>query len=216
MGRNVPPKRRGYSRRDLQRGAPRREPYDRVLIVCEGEKTEPHYFREVCDHYQLSTANIEVMPGEGNDPVSVVHTARIRQKDEKKLGEKFDRIFCVFDRDEHTNYTQGCRLAEAAKFVCTVSNPCFEYWLLLHFADSRAPYARTGSRTAAQNCERELKKELTDYAKGQKGLFRLLLPRLPDAKARAERIWADAQRTGEENPSTRVYRLVDSLQHIKD
>lgn len=211
----MPRKRRGYSGSDLKRGAPRRDPYDRVLIVCEGEKTEPQYFREACDHYQLSNANIEVMPGEGNDPVSVVGTARARQNHEKKLGEKYDQIFCVFDRDEHPNYPQACRQAKTAKFTCAVSNPCFEYWLLLHFSDSRAPYARTGDRTAAQNCERELKKHRPDYAKGQKGLFGQLLPRLPEAKVRAERIWADAQRTGEENPSTRVYQLVDYLHHLK-
>lgn len=33
--------RRDRSRHSLKRQGPKREPYDRVLIVCEGEKTEP-------------------------------------------------------------------------------------------------------------------------------------------------------------------------------
>ena len=97
--RSVSPKRRGYSTPGLRRRSPRREPYDRVLIVCEGEKTEPNYFRELCAHYRLSTANIEVTQGEGNDPVSVVQTAKRLQKSETRQGERYDRIYCVFDRD---------------------------------------------------------------------------------------------------------------------
>ena len=97
--RSVSPKRRGYSTPGLRRRSPRREPYDRVLIVCEGEKTEPNYFRELCAHYRLSTANIEVTQGEGNDPVSVVRTAKRLQKSETRQGERYDRIYCVFDRD---------------------------------------------------------------------------------------------------------------------
>ncbi len=55
----MPPKRHGHGATDLKRRGPKKQPYDRVLIVCEGAKTEPTYFRELCDHYQLSTANIE-------------------------------------------------------------------------------------------------------------------------------------------------------------
>jgi len=144
------PKRCGHRAADLKRRRPRREPYDRVLIVCEGEKTEPNYIRELCAHYRLSTANIEVTQGEGNDPVSVVRTAKRLQKIEMRQGERYDRVYCVFDRDEHTNYADACGQAQRAKFCTARSNPAFEYWLLLHFEYTRAPYQRTGDRTAAQ------------------------------------------------------------------
>ena len=45
-------------RQQLARRGPRREPYDRVLIVCEGECTEPLYFQDLTAHYRLSTANM--------------------------------------------------------------------------------------------------------------------------------------------------------------
>lgn len=211
----MPPKRRGYSAKDLKRGGPKREPYDRVLVVCEGEKTEKNYFDELCDHYQLSTTNIKVTPGNGNDPVSIVRTAQKLQKAENKVGEKYDRVYCVFDRDEHDNYQAGCQQVEGAGFFCVISNPCFEYWLLLHFIESRAPYARSGGRTASANCEHDLKGQLPDYEKGQKGFFLTLLSRLPVAKKRAERVLDDALLTGEDNPSTRVHELVGYLQNLK-
>ena len=32
-----------------------------MLIVCEGSRTEPLYFRDIADRYQLSTANVVVV-----------------------------------------------------------------------------------------------------------------------------------------------------------
>ena len=65
---------RRRSDRQIARRGPTREPYDRVLIVCEGERTEPLYLRELADHYRLSTANFKVV-GRGADPKTVVREA---------------------------------------------------------------------------------------------------------------------------------------------
>lgn len=53
--------RRDRSRKSLKRPGPKREPYDRVLIVCEGEKTEPNYLKEMIAHFQLSSANVAIV-----------------------------------------------------------------------------------------------------------------------------------------------------------
>ena len=44
-------KRKAKKLKDHQRKVAIREPYDRVLIVCEGEKTEPSYFMELREYY---------------------------------------------------------------------------------------------------------------------------------------------------------------------
>jgi hypothetical protein len=55
--------RRSAKRADeLRREAQKREPYDVVLIVCEGGKTEPQYLQEIRDAFKLSTANIREWP----------------------------------------------------------------------------------------------------------------------------------------------------------
>lgn len=64
-------------RNRLRRDRPTREAYDRVLIVTEGQKTEPIYFSEFLEHYRLSSANIDVV-GEGADPRVVVRRALMR------------------------------------------------------------------------------------------------------------------------------------------
>ncbi|MCP4995719.1 MAG: RloB domain-containing protein [Gammaproteobacteria bacterium] len=208
-------KRKPRRDKDLKRRGPKREAYDRVLIICEGEKTEPFYFQDLCAHYHLSSANIEVTPADGSSPVTVVKSAKRHQKQEKRQGEQFDRVYCVFDRDEHPNYDAACDQAKANGFELVTSVPCFEYWLLLHFEYTAAPFSKTGARTAAENVVSKLRHHIPDYGKGKFGLFSQLIDHLETAKKRAVRGIHEVEKTGEENPSTRVYELVDYLQRIK-
>lgn len=62
MARDNSPKER--QRKQLERKKGRRASYDRILIVSEGSKTEPNYFRETRAAYRLHTANVEVRPSE--------------------------------------------------------------------------------------------------------------------------------------------------------
>ncbi|NCP64088.1 MAG: RloB domain-containing protein [Paraglaciecola sp.] len=201
---------------DLRRKAPKREPYDRVLIVCEGEKTEPVYFEDLRNHYGLSTANIAVTPAHGSDPVSVVKHAKKLLKDESKQGEKFDKVYCVFDRDEHTNFDAASSQLNAGDIVSARSWPCFEFWLLLHFGYQRPPFHPAHGRTGAQLCQSSLKAELPAYTKGMRGIFDALLPNLDADIQNAERAQRDAQATGEQNPSTEVHELVKYLRNLKN
>ena len=76
------------------RNRPQREPYERVLIVCGGEKTEPNYFGGLMDYHRLSTANIEVV-GQGTDPSNLVEEAIRLQENEQRTDDGFDRVYCV-------------------------------------------------------------------------------------------------------------------------
>ena len=49
-------KRKARKVTQLQRAKESREPYDKVLIVCEGEKTEPHYLMALRDHVNYPIA----------------------------------------------------------------------------------------------------------------------------------------------------------------
>ena len=197
------------------RKGPKREPYDRVLIVCEGAKTEPNYFSELAAHHKLSTANIEVV-GAGADPLAIVKQGKKRQQKERKTGEKFDRVYCVFDRDEHARFQEASLLAQSSKFRLGRSWPCFEYWILLHFYFTRRPYNRSQGRSPAENCIRDLRQRWPDYQKARDGVFVELRDAIDDAKLHANRAKVDARRTGDPNPSTEVHQLVAYLEEIKD
>ena len=63
---NIFHKRKAKSNEHLQRGKPKRQPYDRVLIVCEGNKSEPFYFESLIDDFRLSSANVKIFGKECN------------------------------------------------------------------------------------------------------------------------------------------------------
>ena len=185
-----------------------------MLIVCEGRRTEPLYFQDIVDRYRLSIANIKVI-GSGADPRTVVREAKKERNRERRRGEKFDRVYCVFDRDEHATFQAAFDEAGASGLFLTRSWPCFEFWLRLHFKFSRQPYGRTGGRSPAQNCVDDVRHYLPHYAKAVHGVFFELEERLEEAKARAARALNDARTTGAFNPSTEVHKLVDYLQSLK-
>lgn len=204
------------SPRDLKRPPPKREPYDRVLIVCEGSKTEPTYFTELKNSYGLSSANIAITPASGSDPLSVVNFAKQEQQKERKQGDKYDRVYCVFDRDQHTNFdAAGIAIKGAADLYSARSWPCFEYWLLLHYGYQRAPFHPSANKTAAQICLSRLKEQLPNYDKGMQGIFATLSTKLDEALQYAARVQNDASATGEPNPSTEVHQLVSYLRGLK-
>ena len=205
------PRQRGH----LRRKGPKREPYNRVLIVCEGSKTEPSYFRSLVDRYRLSTANVEIT-GSGSDPRALVNKAKSLRDKEKQRGDQYDAVYCVFDRDQHAHFNTASNEALSAKLKLARSWPCFEFWLLLHFVYHRRPYAPSGNRTAAENCMRELQQHLPNYTKGNTGVFEELKEdQLKDAKSNARHALSDAEATGEYNPSTEVHCLVAYLQALK-
>src|SRR5690606_19893118 len=107
-------KRREKKLANLKRSAPKRETYAKILIVCEGEKTEPNYFAGARDYYKLNTANVEVCGECGSDPVSVVRFAKQRYREERDAGDAFNKVFCVFDRDTHPNYAQALNAIASA------------------------------------------------------------------------------------------------------
>ena len=205
--------------RELRRKQAKRAPYDRVLIVCEGEKTEPHYFQELCDHYRLNSTNIEISGDCGSAPINVIERAKELYQTEKRNGIPFDRVYCVFDKDAHSTYKSALKAVKSAKpktmFFVINSVPCFEYWLLLHFVDTTKPFCGTeGAKSAGEQVLDELKKHIADYAKGDHGHFENLFGRLTPAIQRSKRALESANTSGTDNPTTLAHELVVYLQGL--
>lgn len=212
-------KRKARQASDLKRRKEQRAPYDRVLIVCEGEKTEPNYFNELVDYYKLNSANVEVTGDCGSSPMSVASYADKLYRESLDENNAFDRVFCVFDRDSHGDYQQALAKIAGLKpqclFTAITSVPCFEYWLLLHFTYTDRPFQSTGKNSIAATVLQELKRYWPEYEKSVSGSFSRCVGQLDFAKANAARALKSAQASGNDNPSTRVHELVEYLQNIK-
>ena len=212
-------KRKSRRARDLVRRRSSRESYDRVLVVCEGSKTEPGYLRELTNYLMLSSANVEVDGDSGSSPVSVVRYAKRRYREEKEKGDEYDRVFCVFDKDTHASYAQAINESvnsrPAGVFQAVPSVPCFEYWLLLHFVFSTQPYVANGGKNACAHLIGDLRGYMPDYAKGDEGVFIKLMNKTDQAIEHSKRALGQAVARDTDNPTTRMHELVEYLQQLK-
>ncbi len=213
-------KRKAKAANRLERRKAKRSPYDKVLIVCEGEKTEPNYFNECIQFYKLNTANVEIDGSCGSSPKSVLERALELWEAEDRKGDSYDRVYCVFDKDTHETYHETVRrIAErnpSGIFHAAVSVPCFEYWLLLHFTFTTSPYTATGKSSVAGKVLRELKKVMPDYEKGSYGIFSSLSSQIEFAKENATRSLQHAKANHTDNPTTCIHDLIDYLQNLKN
>ncbi len=210
--------RRAKTTRQQRRRRARYEPRERMLIVCEGTKTEKLYFenaRQVLG-VQRGQAVVEVESGEGSNPKNIVDTARKLKTKAEKEGNAFSSVYCVFDRDEHAHYQPSIERANKLKMLSITSVPCFEYWVLLHFRNHTAPYARTGAHSPCDRCHRDVKAEWADYAKNRTRLFEELQPRLDNAKQRAEQRLTAAKADGSDNPRTEIHLLLNAMEALKE
>jgi|SRR5579859_295043 len=198
------------------RRGPQREPYDVVLIVCEGAKTEPHYFEGLKRAWRLSSANIHVQSTNASDPPNLVAYA-VQQL---KTG-GYDRVFCVFDRDSHAGFDQALNEiaqseeGQGGRPTAIVSWPCFEVWIRLHFGFTTKEFTATGKHSACDNVIRDLNGHLNNYAKGSKTIFAELEGKLGDALANAKRLAAHNAKTGAESPATGIHDLIAYLRGLK-
>jgi hypothetical protein len=223
MGREGQPKER--QRRQLERKSGRRASYDRLLIVSEGSRTEPGYFREVIAHHRLPSAHVVVRPSLlGTQPLLVVDYAEQLFVDgdaHRRLAPKvYDRVYAVFDRDEHPTFHEALARARAldgrlrndlkrpVPFVAVPTRPCFEFWLLLHFEDVRHLLHR-------EEVLQRLKRHLPDYEKGSRGIFAATQPRLPIALERARLLAQRADPADDREPYAGVAELVDRLVNLR-
>ena len=114
---------RGYSSRKVNV----REVKQRFLIVCEGAKTEPNYFKK----FRVPKTVIDVK-GVGENPSRLVQSA-IKLKEE--ADEEYDQVWCVFDRDDWPpqDFDNAIYKAESHNLKVAYSNEAFELWYVLHF-----------------------------------------------------------------------------------
>ena len=195
MPRQPKPSGRGYKSRPVNT----REPAPRILIVCEGERTEPAYF----DGFRVPSVTIEIT-GLGKDPLTLVEEAITRRR-----KSQYDQVWCVFDRDDVPleRFNQALQLAQQQKIKVAYSNQAFELWYLLHFHYCDTPQTR---RDYSDSLSRQLGRA---YHKNDATLYRLLLPRQDQAIRHAERLLAqyNPPNPAVDDPVTTVHKLVQKL-----
>lgn len=116
------------------RPAGARPQHMKLLIVAEGEVSEPQYFEFVKNKLSAFGVNVKCVPGKV-DPLKLVEKALDLRADEiAAYGEAggFDEAWVAVDVDTHETLDKALKLAKKNNVHMAISNPCFELWLLLH------------------------------------------------------------------------------------
>jgi hypothetical protein len=70
---------RRHDDRSIKRRGPSRQPKIRILVVCEGKKTEPGYLKQFQHHVRNPRVHIEPL-GPAGVPISVVERAMTERR----------------------------------------------------------------------------------------------------------------------------------------
>ena len=194
-----------------------------VLIVCEGEKTEPNYFRSFSMMKNSSGLDYEVSTaGGGINTLQVADKAiELRDKAEAK-GKPYDSVWAVFDRDSFkaADFDNAIAKAGSNGIGCAWSNEAFKLWYVYHFDDRCTPMSRKEYKDVITGRVRD-----SGYRNGNKEysylkndpMMRCILSQCQcDEKIairRAERqaMNFEDKKFHDHNPCTTVYKLVRLL-----
>lgn len=168
-----------------RRGIVKKKRVPIILIQAEGKnKTEVGYLKSF-----NNSKNYRVIFIKSNytDPVNMVKNLLENVKKMELNIKDGDRAYCVFDTDFAKNkqeqITSAYDLANKTKKLIQIikSNPCIEFWFLLHFKNTSKQFA------SYSDVEKELKKFIPEYEKN-KNYFVMLKDKIQVATENAKKI----------------------------
>ncbi len=185
------------------------------LIVCEGEKTEPNYFKAFPLKIGKFVFDLS-FEGGGISTMKVVEKA-IELRDNSP--QKYDRVWAVFDKDSFpsTQFNGAIQKAKANDIFCAWSNEAFELWYLLHFQYRNTAMSRDDYKSAIEKSINSLisSGKKFKYKKNSEEMFSTLKKYGNQKQASS---WAknlesthSSQNFSSHNPCTTVYKLVEEL-----
>ncbi len=195
------------------------------VIATEG-KTEKQYFEGLADHYRSPRIHVHVLATENGGSSPEFVRERISNYREKYQIEPDDEFWLVIDVDQWgtEKLNEVCQDAPN-DFQTAVSNPCFEFWLYLHFSDFDVTDAEWQTSLSRKN---------QVYSQAMKALLKACLvsqtgrgyqearlnperfyPHIPVAIERARALDTNpTERWPATFPGTHVYRLVEKLRQF--
>jgi hypothetical protein len=175
--------------------------------VCRGKTMKPNYF--VFCEGETEVAYVEILRAHYRLPIRII-AKKTLQNVTPSLVERCkaayiqtynDHTYLMYDLDV-TTMLERLRKVKEATLLCT--NPCFELWLLLHYAEAN------GGMTS-EECVDRLTLYMKKYKKGVIGTEEKtqLMMNVVTAIRRAKNLKEYA------NPSTTVYLLLEDLNNLK-
>lgn len=172
------------------------------VIVAEGTVTEQEYFPLLNEELIV---HIKCLKNRNNLP-PIEALRRVRDYVKQEGIKRTDEAWVVVDKDlwpkEHLAELHAW--AQSHKnYGFALSNPKFEYWLLLHFEDAKG--VATGDE-----CDRRLRKHVPCYDK-HVDPKRFTIDKILDAANRAKKRDNPPCADWPHKPGTTVYKLIEKI-----
>lgn len=151
-----------------------------IIVACEGEETEFNYFMSLKLDFRnalVEPVKVEIYDSKGKaDPLHVVERGITEREKRRKSNwdDDLDEVWCVFDVEQENinrHIPEAVQIAHGEGLRLAISNPCFEYWYLLHFEKTGRVFAN------CDEVEREIKRKrrIPNYDKAM-SVYPLLKP----------------------------------------
>ena len=160
------------------------------FVFCEG-KTEAAYVDLLRRNFRVP---VEIITRVSDSNISQSYIDRCKRE---RFTTSDDKTFLMFDLDVKGMLQHLSKIKDA---VFLFSNPCIEFWFLLHYND-------VNRELSSAECIALLKNKDTEYAKGvfSTAMKKVLIENINDASCRA------AKKVAYANPSSTVSRLTDEF-----
>jgi len=198
------------------------------IIAAEGQKTEPNYFDALRRHYMFhhreSRVRIHILkrPPEDTGKSAPEYVEKMledffQENSDYEFQPDYDEFWLVADTDkwqsQNAKLSALAKICKEKKYQLSVSNPCFELWLILHLTayenvKDDIETSNTQSRTCKQihiklRQEHRLSGDYLEY-----------LPFIHQAIERAKKLDTAPETDYPENICTRVYLLIQKLIYL--
>jgi hypothetical protein len=154
------------------------KPKEKIFVLAyEGNNTEAIYFEALREDNLFNDDNIFIYSlrrpkTDTNSAPKYVFNQLKKEAKEYKLNET-DELWMIIDRDQWSDIPLISSLCKGeSNFYLALSNPCFEFWLLLHFKDLREYNDKTlkkifeNKRFKKGHKKTYLKKHIDSFLKG--------------------------------------------------
>jgi hypothetical protein len=172
------------------------------VIVAEGTVTEQEYFTLLND---ALIVHIKCLKNRSNLP-PIEALRRVRDYVKKESVKRTDEAWIVVDKDswpeEHLVELHAWAQSRN-NYGFALSNPKFEYWLLLHFEDANGV-------ATSNDCDRRLRKHIRGYDKHVEAQH-FTIDRIRTAADRARQRDNPPCVDWPRKPGTTVYKLVEKI-----
>lgn len=197
------------------------------LIVTEGERTEPLYFKGIQKKINEKIGGrIDII----ENPVIDIHgegcsTGKLIEVTEhiiKKAKVIYQNVWVVFDKDDFDDFDKAIKDGLEKGYKVAWSNQSFEYWLYLHFYYSDSALYRDDWKEKLSEIFKQNQLGDGTYRKNYEDIYDIVNiydgvnTAIKNAKRRISEFDEKKDVPSEYNPGTTVYMLVEELKQYLD